>query len=311
MAIVTSVMNMKGGVGKTTLTHHLATGLTMRRKRTLMIDLDPQCSLSLLAVGHSYYEKVKSGTPTIKKLFEGFLTQSPPKATDLILKKTVTSSKGHIYNHVDIVFSHENLTSIDAKLNRFRRPDHEDHEDLTSLEVAKLSVLKQFLDEVATDYDYVFIDCPASLHPVAKNAIFASDYFLVPTRPDHLSTVGLPTIQRQIEDLNRRFQSLCSYIGLPYTPTQYAGVIFNMVDEHKGSPKRNDLQYINSVRAQEPNSVFENYLVEGDAITQAAQKHHPLYAFETSKDEKIRRQIDNLQKIITEFMIRVHKEDRT
>jgi chromosome partitioning protein len=80
MPIVVSMINWKGGVGKTSLTLHLAAGLAMRhRKRVLLIDLDAQCNLSFLAVGlTSYVDHVyKNNGATLKNIFDGYFGRTP------------------------------------------------------------------------------------------------------------------------------------------------------------------------------------------------------------------------------------------
>ncbi|ARU61216.1 hypothetical protein CBW65_09390 [Tumebacillus avium] len=76
-AIITSIINWKGGVGKTTLAHHLGTGLTYRRKRTLLVDLDPQCNLSYLSVGAAnHLIMTRQGTPAIHTVLKAFSNNS-------------------------------------------------------------------------------------------------------------------------------------------------------------------------------------------------------------------------------------------
>nr|WP_269768021.1 AAA family ATPase [Tumebacillus avium] len=148
----------------------------------------------------------------------------------------MTSSKDHVFNHADLILAHSDLTKYDMKLSAHKSDAQDSFEEHSHLELEKVAILKNFLYQVADSYDSIFIDCPASLHLVTQNAIFASDYYIVPTKPNHLSTIGLSGIRKIVDDLN----SLCAYENqpYPYTPAQLAGVVFNMVHEHKGMPKR-------------------------------------------------------------------------
>lgn len=312
MAIITSVINWKGGVGKTTLTHHLGTGLTFRRKRTLLIDLDPQCNLSYLTTGvEGYMRQVQSShTPTIKDLFESFLQERPIPSRDLIRKNAVTSSRGNVYNYVDIVYSHAELTYVDNELSRYKSSlEVSDPTTTIQTEVSKLSVLKHFLQEVEQNYDYIFIDCPPSLHPLTQNAVFASHYFLIPALPDYLSTVGITYIMRLIETLDDRFHSLCHELGEDYRSTQCAGVIFNKVNEYRGAPIRAHQHYMDQIRLGTHEFVFYSYLVDGHGISDAAQKNQPVYTTNSNQrtTPKAQRQIQCFEQILSEFLARVHK----
>ncbi|TCP50997.1 chromosome partitioning protein [Tumebacillus sp. BK434] len=313
-AIITSIINWKGGVGKTTLAHHLGTGLTYRRKRTLLVDLDPQCNLSYLSVGAAnHLQLVRQGTPTIHTVFDSFFKHQASSPQDIILKQMVTSSKDHVFNHADLILSHQDLTMYDIKLSAHKSAAPDSFEEHSQLQLEKVAILKNFLRQIRDRYDYIFIDCPASLHLITQNAIFASDYYIVPTKPDHLSTIGLSGIRKIIDKFNRQFASLCAYENPPasYTPAQLAGVVFNMVHEnHKGLPKSAHQHYINQMRNQDHSSVFDQYMIECDDISEAALKHQPIYPLSKQRNapKKTVKQVEYLHHILTEFMIRVREE---
>lgn len=241
MGKVVSMINCKGGVGKSTLTLHLGIGLQKKTKgRILIVDLDPQCNLSFLALGvDSYVNKVyRNNMNTLKDVFDCYFNDSPVEVNDIVQEKLVNSSPGRIYTKVDTILSHQELVLIDLQLARSRKAG-KDHKEETRYEIEKLSILESLLSQVKDDYDYVLLDCPPNVNIVTQNAFYASDYFVVPAIPDFLSTTGISLIVDYMEKFNSSFAGMHSYAGLskPYVNTEFGGIIFNMVDEYGGVPK--------------------------------------------------------------------------
>ncbi|ASS75999.1 hypothetical protein CIG75_14190 [Tumebacillus algifaecis] len=309
MAIVTSLINWKGGVGKTTLSYHLATGLAYKRKRVLLIDLDPQCNLSYLAIGaESYMQKVyEDHQRTLNDVFDGYFRNIPVLAHEIIQKKMVRSSPGNVYNHVDIILSHQDLRFLDHKLAQFQKHGLE-YGEYAQHEIQKLSVLKNLLDQVEHEYDYIFLDCPPSVSYLTQNAFYTSHFYLVPALPDHLSTIGVSLIRNYMEKFDQQFAGLCAHVHTidPYTVTKFGGTIFNRVREYRGTPRPYHRKFINSLRNKGVN-VFDSYLVEGDGITLSSEHTVPIYAYEYLPKEKTNaeKQVICLTNLVTEFQIRI------
>ena len=94
MANIISMINWKGGVGKSTLTMHLGIGLMRRvenRARVLLVDLDPQCNLSFLALGVTKYvnEVYNNNIATLKEIFDSYFSSKPFKTNSAILKQPI------------------------------------------------------------------------------------------------------------------------------------------------------------------------------------------------------------------------------
>ena len=191
MAVAVSLINWKGGVGKTTLTLHLAAGLATRHgKRVLLVDLDPQCNLSFLALGLSSYvtQVYSKGTNSLKDIFDGYFTHITIDANSVILNKSVNARARRVFTNVGVILSHQELTLLDLKLAREKRSGR-DHREETRFEIEKLSIIRSLISQVSSDYDYVLFDCPPNVNLVTQNAFFASDYYLVPAIPDRKSVV--------------------------------------------------------------------------------------------------------------------------
>jgi len=312
MPNVVSMINWKGGVGKTSLTLHLAAGLATRHsKRVLLIDLDAQCNLSFLAVGLSPYvdHAYKRNGPTLKTIFDAYFDRSSLNPKDVILEKQVRARAGKIYTQVGIILSHQELTLLDMKLAREKRSG-KDHREETRFEIEKLSVIKNIIDSVSDEYDYVLLDCPPNVNLVTQNAFFASDYYVVPAIPDFLSTVGISLITKYMDQFNKDYSSMWSYAGLPgnYNDTKFGGIIFNMVDEYGGGPKDGHQQIINSTASQlGKGAVFGKYVTDGDGMSAAAQVNLPVFAFADlpRSQQNAQKQATYLEGVVDEFITRI------
>lgn len=312
MPFVVSMINWKGGVGKTSLTLHLAAGLASRHsKRVLLIDLDAQCNLSFLAVGLSKYidHTYKNSGPTLKTVFDSYFDRSKINPRDVILKKQVRASAGKIFTQVDIILSHQELTLLDMKLAREKRSG-KDHREETRFEIEKLSIIKSIIDDVADDYDYVLLDCPPNVNLVTQNAFFASDYYVVPAIPDFLSTVGISQITKYMDQFNKDYKSMWDYAVLPgkYIETKFGGIIFNMVDEYGGGPKDGHQQIITSTISQlGASAVFGNYVTDGDGMSAAAQVNLPVFASSDlpRSQQNAEKQAIYMGRVVDEFYKRI------
>lgn len=310
MAVTISMINWKGGVGKTTLTLHLAAGLAHRNKRILMIDLDAQCNLSFLALGVARYVKevYKKNCLTLKNLFDCYFKNEIICEDDLIHHRLVRSSPREIFTKLDTILSHQDLVLLDLKLAKTQKAGR-DHKETTRFEIEKIAVLHQVLSKVKDQYDYIFLDCPPNVNLVTQNAFFTSDYYIVPAIPDFLSTTGISLIDKFMQDFNKDFKSMCEYAGVEeeYKETCFGGIIFNMVDEYGGAPKRTHQETISLIKKQFPEKVFVNYLTDGDGIATASSINIPVYAFADlpRANQNGEKQAEYLNDIIDELITKI------
>ncbi|GGA46904.1 ParA family protein [Paenibacillus physcomitrellae] len=311
MPVVVSMINWKGGVGKTTLTLQIGIGLNkFHGKRVLLIDLDPQCNLSFLALGvESYVDKVYTkGTYSLKSVFDSYFSDTVIDAKSVIQDRVVNSKPGYVYTNVDMILSHQELVLLDLRLARSRKSGR-DHKEETGFEIEKLAILKRVIDQVAGDYDYVLVDCPPNVNLVTQNAFYASDYFVVPAIPDFLSTTGISLIRDYMEKFNEDYRNMHRYAeyGEEYKDTKFGGIVFNMVDEYGGGPKRTHQETLTSIGAQHPGYVFEKYITDGDGISVAASVNLPIYAYEhlPRSNQNANKQSDYFENLINEFVTKI------
>lgn len=315
MSEIISMINWKGGVGKSTLSLHLGVGI-MRRKpgpnrpKVLLIDLDPQCNLSYLALGVSkYVDKIyKNGQPTLKDIFDSYFDSKQFSTTDAIIKQPITASPGKIWTNVDILPSHSDLVLVDMRLARERKSGTT-HQEETRFELDKVSIIHNAIKQVEDDYDYIILDCPPNINLVTQNSFFTSQQYIIPAIPDFLSTVGISLIKSEMEKLNKNFNGMISYSDsdVNYSDAEMLGIIFNMVDEYGGEPKDTHSNTISDVKVQHSNMVFKNYITDGDGIAVAAENNMTVYSFDSLPKSKknAEKQSDYLNEVVDELLTKL------
>lgn len=311
---VISVLNWKGGVGKTTLTHHLGTGLQeltqsdikqylhiSRYPRVLLIDLDAQCNLSISCLRDDKFENYVyvNNTPTIKDLIDLFLTQDKPgiEVNDYILHKLVRRADKYLYSNVDLLPAHQDLIFSDMNIAAYSKADF--RSNLLNSDIYKFRILHRILQQVRKEYDFIFIDCPPNLNFITQNALYASDYFLVPTIPDKLSSYGIASIIHKVNSLNKTFASACE----DYTETKLAGIVANNVID-RGGPKASQANILAALKTTYPDNLFECYLTYGDGIAIASAEGIPVYALGTSLGNASKQSL-LLKNILKELLARL------
>lgn len=208
MPIRLSVINFKGGVGKTTLSFHLAAYLSKFGK-TLLIDVDHQSSLSIVALGSTLWEKRVAAGSTVNKLFESFCNRKVAfPGAEIIVENALYAATGHrqnIYPNLDVVASQFELddTEIDLASTNYGNAALSDWE--------KRTLLASWLDAINADetYKYIIFDCPPATKIVSQNALAASDYYVVPVIPDDMSSRGVTHFRHLV---NKKIDSKLDYL---------------------------------------------------------------------------------------------------
>jgi chromosome partitioning protein len=210
MTKTVSLINMKGGVGKSTLTVNLAWHFAAYRnwmKKVLVVDLDPQFNASQYLVGVSRYEHIlNDGKPTIWEIFEQH-TRTPSGKTSSFevghAVRTVISFQGG--GKIDIIPSRLELALS------LRNPGQ------------KEGLLPKALKKLEENYDLILIDCAPTESILTTSAYLSSNYILVPVKPEYLSTIGLPLLVNSMEDFKEQYED---------HHLELAGVVFNAVSNY-------------------------------------------------------------------------------
>lgn len=267
--IVISVINYKGGVGKTTTTANIAADLACRGFEVLLIDVDAQASLTFSFIKPDYWEKKLSHSKTIKQLF-GVDDDEKANLDDLIIYPDTMCNKLKQFKDsgkLGLIASHLGLLNVDLELaTELAAP---------SLEKGRKKFLKvhrillEALESMETEFDIVLIDCPPNFNIVTKNAIVASDYVLIPAKPDYLSTLGIDYLIRHLNELKKDYNDYVKSIKeeekIDIIKPEILGVIFTMVSFNSGQPISALRAYIAQTKKLNV-PVFDTFLRENKTI---------------------------------------------
>lgn len=197
-AKIISIINMKGGVGKTTLSVGLSSYLSeFSNKKVLLIDSDPQFNATQSFIEpKDYYKNYYEESKTIFKLFEPQtnLSQSDiPKKEDLIIS---------LNKNLDFLCGDLKLVLVNK-----------------SSDYQLVKKLKKFIsdNELRKKYDYIFIDCPPTLTVYTDSALMCSDYYLIPNKIDRYSSIGITSLQKAVNSLISDEELSLKCLGLIYT----------------------------------------------------------------------------------------------
>ncbi|MBZ8180928.1 MAG: ParA family protein [Oscillatoria sp. PMC 1051.18] len=208
MGLVISTVNMKGGVGKTTLTVNLATCLAKNHGlRVLVIDLDTQISATLSLMSPHDFAKRRKERRTLTYLMNQVIRPNLKKkltTTDIICPY-VCNVKGLDLMPGDIELYDEYLVSemLHQKATADGKADFDD-----VWNKFEKNLIKDILEPVINDYDFIIMDCAPGYNLLTRSGIVASNFYLLPARPEPLSLVGIQLLERRIAKLRENHASL-------------------------------------------------------------------------------------------------------
>jgi chromosome partitioning protein len=191
MPVVTSIINLKGGVGKTTITLALAHFLAVEhRKRVLVIDLDPQTNATVCLIPEGEWKNRDESGRTLYQLFLDQVKDTHRFNADAAIVRDVSNVGGGVQG-LDLLPSSLGLIKIQDRITQLV--------DFENYSRGPLFALRDALSEYLPYYDTVLIDCPPSLGVVTLNGLAISDSYLIPVVPDILSVLGIPPILDRVE----------------------------------------------------------------------------------------------------------------
>lgn len=259
---VVSVMNYKGGVGKTTLTANLAAEIANGGYRVLVIDLDPQANLTFSFFSVEEWTNELRETRTIKRWYDGDMPGRDVPLEQLVLTPPRVNEKvKDNAGQLDLISSHLGLIDIDLQLAAKLGGTTLAESKRRFLQLH--SCLAQALQAPAfRDYDLIMIDCAPNFGLVTKTAIVASDFVLVPAKPDYLSTLGIGYLRGSVKKLVQEYNDYVDHepragaAGQRIDP-QFAGVAFTMTQIHAGKPILTQRMQMENLREADIMPVFE------------------------------------------------------
>lgn len=300
---VVGVINYKGGVGKTSLTVNLAAELAYRGKKILLIDMDAQASLTFSLIAPDEWRDNYADTLTIKSWFDSFEERSPISLKSIVhTPPRINARLGGEGGKIDAIYSHLGLINVDLEL-------------ATNLGGATLAQAKKnfitihrrlvngLADFSKDEYDLVLIDCPPNFNIVTKTAIIASDFLLVPARPDYLSTMGIDYLMRSVTALVKDyndFAALAQGEEVPPIKPKTLGVVFTMIQEYGGVPMAAQRAFMGA-NVTAGQSIFNAYIKRNDTLfADAPQYGVPvvLNRFASNSHQSV---VEGLEEVATEF----------
>lgn len=205
--VVISFVNMKGGVGKTTMAVNVADFLTDRNsKRVLLIDVDPQFNATqCLLKGQDYVTYLKQGGSTIVDIF------NYKKNASVSVVEGTSEKISKNYDSIKPYHTERGFDLIPSQLDLFRF-------EMTPGQGTE-NRLKNYLNHIKglDEYDICIIDCPPTPSVWMTSALIASDYYLIPSKPDPISMTGLDLLEGIIKERKENYGCNCQCAGLVLT----------------------------------------------------------------------------------------------
>lgn len=225
---VIALVNQKGGTGKTQSTENLGVGLASEGKKVLLVDMDPQGSLTI-SLGHPKADEL------------------PVTVADImakVLREELIAPGEGILHHpegVDLMPANISLSGMEVSLVNV---------------MSREQVLKEYIDSIKGNYDYVLIDCMPSLGMLTVNALAAADRLVIPVQAQYLSAKGLEQLLQTVNKVRRQINPKLKIDGILLTMvdgrTNYAKDISNLIRDTYGSKlKVYKTEIPHSVRAAE------------------------------------------------------------
>lgn len=252
VAVTVSLLNMKGGVGKTTLAVNLAWHVYQADgKNVLLVDLDPQFNATQYVMDYKSFENHRKAAGTIADL----LIEQPK--LDLRLKKVKKNPRSALHNirkdeaaRLDLLPAELDLAWI------VKNPAQMDYR------------LEKLLAGFRDDYDYVFVDCAPTDSVLTTMALMASDYLLIPMRPDSFSIFGFANLNKTIEI----FRSNCAD---PHK-VQVLGIVFTQVTG-TSDVERQAMETIRLAAEKENTYLFTSSLKFSNSFIRSVKDQTPIF----------------------------------
>ncbi|HEX8144758.1 MAG TPA: ParA family protein [Pyrinomonadaceae bacterium] len=259
MATTIALVNMKGGVGKTTLAVNLAWHFYQNEgANVLLVDLDPQFNATQYIMDYKSFEAHRKNAGTISELL------IDPPALDARLRKVKSNPVTALHKIKSAGGKHFNL--LPAELNLawiVKNPAQMDYK------------LEKLLERLRPSYDYIFIDCAPTDSVLTTMALTASDYLLIPMRPDRFSILGFTLLNETI----KTFRSNCPD---PHS-VKVLGAVFTQVTG-TSEVERQSMLELTTAAGKERIYLFSSSLKFSNSYIRSQRDQTPIFQTLYAKD---------------------------
>lgn len=264
MGTIISFVNNKGGVGKTTVAFNVGAGIIESGKKVLFIDLDPQASLTYWALPANAIPEY-----AVSEVFSEFFSDESGE------KKTLERSI--VIMGVNSSISPAS-TKLEAVQNNF------------AIRHTTPIALREILQPIRDNYDYIILDCPPSMTPLLTHgALIASDYTVVVTKPSYLDMKGIVNLYNAIRYDQKFYPGSANMLG----------IVLNQFDQRKNEAKEAEAQLISFFGEKMFNTKIGLYA----SLSEAPSHHKSIFEYDSkSKASK------QFKSLVGEVLERVQKE---
>lgn len=259
MAKKISLINMKGGVGKSTIAfnlgYHLA-GYKTWLKKVLIVDIDPQFNATQYSLGFKKTQQhFSDNKPTTYHIFE----KNTPEHIGVDLLNSITNVVKYVGgSKVDIIPSQQELSYT------IKNPGD------------KAKNLTEFIKQIEHLYDVIIFDCSPTDSILTEAAYLASNYIIIPVLPQNLSAIGIPLLYKSIVEFKRKY---------PSNKLKIAGIVFNGTEEY--SPEEHKAKKeVKDVAKKYDIHIFKQEISFSRSYPKSSRENQPIYNTSYARKDK-------------------------
>lgn len=245
MSSIISILNFKGGSGKTTVSVNLSATLAHYNKKVLLIDLDYQMSATISLLRSEKWESLKNQRKTLYYLLENIILNNEVKLNEYVIQ--------------NILNSNLDLLPSDLNLIKYAIGDQLLEDEF---------IFSNLIREFSNNYNYVILDCPPSFNVFSKIAMLSSDFVIIPITADYLSQAGISLIINAINNFKMKYKSKLKILGI-------------LINNYRSSVASEKVR--NSLKGQYGDLLFDTIIPSSIDFQKAVSEIKPIYFFENSR----------------------------